>query len=391
MKINKTLTALIAGASLGMSGQAMALGTQAGTEIKNEVTLTYAVSSAPQSDVTGSAQFKVDNKIDMSLTWDTAALKTVAPGVTVFHKFTLTNTGNLDQDYDLGAAVAALTSTIIAGSPNVDVTASADVTPTFTFYDALTEPSVGDSTVTSLAAVPHSDAGDLNQKIFWAGVNYPLTANVVDADILGNYVTVTADVTGNGNNNATDKNANLEEQLFVNADGAGPNDIVNDAAISAIFGDTITTANFEDSTDGLKLSVVVVNDPICNDNDTGYGSAANHVVNSTGIMNCASATAPASYTPKAIPGALVEYTITASNTGQSDADLVEFAQDLSTLTFADVSGVDLRANSLDHVAAAMTGNTDTPVDASTNTALSVTVATFEASAAITITFTAIVD
>lgn len=405
MKINKTLTALIAGASIGMSGQVLAVGTEAGTEIKNVVTLSYDVGTTPQSDVTESAQFLVDNKIDMSLTWDTANLKSVAPGATVFHKFTLTNTGNLDQPYDLSAAEAAVSATIIdLADPGIDtlVSKAALVSPTITFYDALTEPTVGDGTTTTLSAVPHSDTGSANQKVFWAGVSYPLTAGVIDTDILGNYVIVTADVSGNGNASDTDKNtaANLEKQLAVNADGAGPNDSANDAKISAIFGDEITTANFEGGANGLKLSVTVVNDPICNEDDSNYGSATFHASSgtaTTGVMNCVANagtgfTPPSGYTPKAIPGALLEYTITATNSGQSSAKDVEFAQDLSTLDFSDVSGVTLRAASLGNVAAAMTGNTDTPVTTGSTTAgLSVTVATFEANADISITFTAIVD
>jgi len=396
MKINKTLTALIAGASLGLSGQAFAVGTAAGTEIQNKVTLSYDVGNATQDPVSNTAQFKVDNKIDMVLSWDTPALKPVAPGQTVFHKFTLQNDGNLNQPYNLSASVAASGTTIIPGTPNIDADSTAAAAPTFTFYAVDSEPSVGDPTVTALAAVPH--ATGTNTKIFWVGVNYPITADLEDTNKLGNYVTATADVSGNGNQADTDKNSNLEKQLFVNADGAGdaPADTANDAAISAVFGDEITSANFADSTDGLKLSVIVVNDPICNDDDSNYAVSGSHDSGTatTGVMDCnATLTPPSGYTPKAIPGALLEYTITAKNTGRSQAKLVGFSQNLSSLEFDGSTASDsLKAASIDHVVATMLNNNSVDAVVTSNTSvLDVDVTTFDADASITITFTAIVD
>ena len=397
MKLNKTLTALAVSASFGLSGQAFAIGTEAGTEIQNQATLSFSVGNATQTPVTDTAQFKVDNKVDMSLSWDTSALQAVAAGQTAFHKFTITNTGNLDQPYDLTAVTAAASTEILATGPVTSDTASTP-SPTFTFYAVDTQPSVGDTTTTSLAAVPHASGS--NSKIFWVGVQYPLTANLEDTNKIANFITVTADTSGNGNNAATDKNSNLEQQLFVNADGAGPNDAANDAKISAVFGDEITTANFSDSTDGLKLNVIVVNDPICNDNNDNYGVSGSHDsgTSTTGIMDCNAATAPASYTPKAIPGALVEYTITAKNTGRAQAESVSFAQDLNTLVFNGLTAsTPLQANSIDHVVATMAGGAGgnnggvNAVNNSTTSALDVDVATFDSGADITITFTAIVE
>ncbi len=397
MKINKALTALIAGASIGLSGQAMAVGTVAGTEIQNKVTLSYEVDSTLQDTVSNTAQFKVDNKIDMALSWDdTGALKGVAPGKTVFHKFTLTNTGNLDQPYNLSASVAASGTTIFTSPSTVTSNTDATPAPTFTFYSQDLAPTEGvDTPITALASVPHTDALDANKKIFWVGVNYPLTANLEDENKLGNYVTATADVSGNGNDADSDKNTNLEKQLFVNADGVGadPTDLANDAKISAVFGDEITTANFSDVTDGLKLSVKVVNDPICNTDDSNYGILTNHASGTTGLMLCASASAPGSYIPKAIPGALLEYTITAKNTGRSQAELVGFSQDLSSLKFdGATASTSLKSASIDHVVATMANNNSVAAVVTANSsALDVDVATFDADASITITFTAIVD
>lgn len=402
MKLNKTLTALAVSASFGLSGQAFALGTEAGTEIQNQATLSFSVGSTTQTPVTDTAQFKVDNKVDMSLSWDTSGLQAVAAGQTAFHKFTITNTGNLDQPYDLSAVTAASGTEIIAAA-SPDPAINSDTVPSsgpiFTFYEVDTQPTVGvTTTTTSLTSVPHASGS--NSKIFWVGVQYPLTANLEDTNKIANFITVTADTSGNGNNAAADKNSNLDEQLFVNADGAGPNDAANDAAISAVFGDEITTANFSDSTDGLKLNVIVVNDPICNADNANYGVSGSHDsgTSTTGVMDCNAATAPASYTPKAIPGALVEYTITAKNTGRAQAESVSFAQDLNTLVFSGLTAsTPLQANSIDHVVATMAGGAGgnnggvNAVNNSTTSALDVDVATFDSGADITITFTAIVE
>ena len=70
MKINKTLTALIAGASFGLSGQVFAEGTAAGTTITNTVTLGYTVSTVPQTDLTLDVDFLVDTKVDFNLSND---------------------------------------------------------------------------------------------------------------------------------------------------------------------------------------------------------------------------------------------------------------------------------------------------------------------------------
>ena len=70
MKLNKTLIALAAGASFGLSGQVFAEGTIAGTDIENTVTLGYTVNTVPQTDLTQTATFKVDSRVEFTFTMD---------------------------------------------------------------------------------------------------------------------------------------------------------------------------------------------------------------------------------------------------------------------------------------------------------------------------------
>lgn len=65
MKLNKTLTALAVGASFGLSGQAFAAGTEAGTVITNTASMTYTVGSTPITE-SDDAKLTVDTKVDLT-------------------------------------------------------------------------------------------------------------------------------------------------------------------------------------------------------------------------------------------------------------------------------------------------------------------------------------
>ena len=114
MKINKALTALIAGASLGLSGQVLAAneGSQAGNLISNKVVMTYTVGSATGNTTeSNEAQFMVDRRIDFTLT-ASDILGTVNPGddvstnpTEIVFTYKITNLTNaVSQQYKVSAA-----------------------------------------------------------------------------------------------------------------------------------------------------------------------------------------------------------------------------------------------------------------------------------------------
>jgi len=126
---------------------------------------------------------------------------------------------------------------------------------------------------------------------------------------------------------------NLGKQLTVFADDPSDNnDIAYNGTHTQAFGSEIATAFFtkKDGTEGPSLTAIVVNDPLCNENNDNYGLAGSHAssgTDTTGVMNCVvngDFIPPTGYTPKAIPGALVEYTISAKNHSTTVASLHTF-------------------------------------------------------------------
>mgnify|MGYP000526232536 CR=1 FL=1 len=107
MKINKTLAAMIASAGLGISGQALAIATEtnteAGTVISNTATFSYDVGSENYTDTTTATTFKVDQKVDLTFTWDQTSNITANVGDDFALKLTLTNEGNKAQDFKFEA------------------------------------------------------------------------------------------------------------------------------------------------------------------------------------------------------------------------------------------------------------------------------------------------
>jgi uncharacterized repeat protein (TIGR01451 family) len=93
-------------AALMFGQQALAAGTEAGTDITNEVTVGYQVGGVDQTPLVDSVTFKVDRRVDFTLTpISTPDLEPVTPGENdAWVDFTLTNTSNSDLDFLLAAA-----------------------------------------------------------------------------------------------------------------------------------------------------------------------------------------------------------------------------------------------------------------------------------------------
>ena len=386
MKINKTLAALIAGASLGLSGQAMAVGTQAGTLIPNIVTLNYNVSGISQESIDAGSVFTVDNRIDMTLAWNDT-VGTIIPGATVAYHFTLENPGNLDQTYTFA------TTSVDDLYLDADNTSTRTTTPTaITYYSTYT--GAGDAgnvtfTAASGLAVQHDDeGGTANQKDFWVEITYPNT--LANGDILANAVQISAVLDATTDNTGlTDKNAtgNLTKQLAVYAEAISINgDGAYDGNHSVAFGSQVETAFFEDGngTAGPGLTVQVVNDPLCNPDNSGY---------TLGVVSCASIPG---YTPKAIPGALVEYTLTAKNASTSvAAEHAVFTHSLDAAKQGTLANVKLTVGVTPVADLAATYDYGTPattytINESTASALDVNVEDVAADTTVTITFTAVI-
>jgi len=313
-------------AKLGLSAgvllfaqHAFAAGTVAGTDVDNLATVTYEVATVLQ-DVVESAPgvgnavpgagngsvttFKVDNRVDFSLTQVGTAHTTVSPGQTnAFVEFLLSNDGNSAQDFNL--AVAQLASG--DGAVNTLVDTDKDMANLrIRVGNAGGVPVLGDLAYgdeiapdTAVTVYVFGDA-DLVQGLVNGDVaNLELTATVAAA---GAALTLGADLADDVGNPDT---AGVE---VVFAEGGA----LGDGIESDRDGFTVASA-------GLTVSKIatVISDPF------------NNTTN-----------------PKAIPGAVVEYVITVANGGASDADNVSISDAIDTdvvfdATFNGNSGLDI--------------------------------------------------
>ncbi|MBN2824863.1 MAG: hypothetical protein JXQ76_06035 [Campylobacterales bacterium] len=101
----KKILGLVAFIALSFTG-AYAAGTAANTDVVNTATLTFT--GGPAGGITASDTFKVDRKVDLTVTWDDLANIVVGQNDTdQVLTFTVSNTGNDLQDFALTEAIAS--------------------------------------------------------------------------------------------------------------------------------------------------------------------------------------------------------------------------------------------------------------------------------------------
>lgn len=129
---------LIGGVLLGLVTQgAQAAGTASNTTISNLSTLNYsvggvaqtAIGSSPTGNTAGAGTattFKVDNIVNLTVAESNSTVTSSSPGATnQITTFTVTNTGNTAQGYNLVGANAIGAPTVFGVADNIDVTLSA--------------------------------------------------------------------------------------------------------------------------------------------------------------------------------------------------------------------------------------------------------------------------
>ncbi len=156
-KLDRLLKISAAAGLLLMGQQALAVGTDAGTEIINDAVITYEVNNVQQNQETAGATFRVDRVVNFTLDTANAALTPTAPGETgAIVLYTLTNIGNSPLDFRLLAENASGDDDDMAGGfvAFVDTNANGVVdVGELDFVDALPE---GDTvTITVIADAPN--------------------------------------------------------------------------------------------------------------------------------------------------------------------------------------------------------------------------------------------
>jgi uncharacterized repeat protein (TIGR01451 family) len=293
-RFKRAALACVALGAISVSQQALAAGTPADTSITNRATVNFQVSGVAQSPIESSPSgnstagvgsgadttFKVDNKLDLTVTEVGAAATTVSAGaVNQVTTFKLTNTGNFPQGYQL--APTQVGGTLFTHTDNFDVANVRRFVSTAACSTSSTTPTYNSATDT--ATVVNTLAADACVYVFVVA-DVPLNA----ANGGAANVRLTATATAAGTNAATPL---LETTT---ADTVG---------VDVVFADTgVNTNRTEFAEDqywvqtaalSVQKTSTIISDP--------FNSTTN---------------------PKAIPGAVVEYAVKLTNTGSVSASVV---------------------------------------------------------------------
>lgn len=338
----KRLLAMAALAGLGIWQQAaLAAGTPASTPILNKATINYSVGGTAQTPIESSptgnttagvgngvnTQFVVDDKVDLTVTELSGAGTVVNPGQTnQVTGFRVTNTGNAPHAFAL--AGANLTGGVVF--TNTDNT---DVANLRVIVDSNNNGTYEAADLTANINNINTLAADANIVVFIVAdvpvtttngqfANVRLTASAAVNNTPGTLVTQTAGPDTAGVD-------------FVFADGAGAGDVARDGKHSADDQYAVQSARLT-----VTKASAVVSDPF------------NLLVN-----------------PKAIPGAVVEYTVTVANTGTQNATGVTLLDPLPANTAfrpnvysGNTKDVRITINGVDTFCTAEAGGVDTGGD-----------------------------
>ena len=292
LRLGLTATALLLGQ------QALAAGTLAGTVVSNQASVDYDVNGADQTDILSTASgsppgtgdpttFVVDNKVDFTLVTADIALQTTGLGqINVPTRFTLTNEGNATQDFRLDPDNLPDTTADPFGGGNPDNTDMAALTAYVDDGDNAWDPALDTATYVDELAP------DTTITIWVAGTG-PAAGATGDVAVVDLDATVReGGVPGTEGGPVTQDNGSADDQNLVQvvfADGIGVGPGLGDGVETDQSGYQVSTAALE-----ITKSITVVSDPF------------------NGTTN-----------PKAIPGAILEYSVQVVNSGTQDADCLK--------------------------------------------------------------------
>ena len=308
------IIALAVAAALS-GGAAHAAGTLSGVSISNLASLNYSVGGTPQTLIESTAagnttagagngsatSFVVDNKVNLSVVESGSAVTSVVPGaIDRITTFTVTNLGNTAQGFTFVAANQLAASAVIAGTAD-----SIDVSNFRVFVDANGNGTYQSGTDTATAIL--TLAPDASVTVFVLADIPVLATNGQQAN-----VTLTATTTTAGTATAVVATAG--------ADTAGVDIVLADAATveSAFVGTSAARDGQATARDAYRIASAVISVAktsllVC---DPFNGSAADR---------------------KNIPGSIVRWTITISNsaTATASATLAQVTDTLNANTTFD--------------------------------------------------------
>lgn len=327
----KTGLAALALAAMGFSSSAFAAGTASGTSIDNRAEVSYTVGTTLQDIIESSSagnstpgagngadtSFLVDNRVDVSVT-ETAnngvgddTYTSVVPNSTGYvTAFTVQNDGNTSQGYTLSAADVAAAQVLYTLADDYDIVTGTGALNVFVEDGTTAGYQSAEDTATAITSL----AADASVVVYVVA-----TVDAGAADDNFAVVSLTATTTNDGTATTTTETAGADTTAVdvVFADGAGTDDAANDGAASDRDAYLVQTADVSIS----KTSAVVA-DPI------------------NGTTN-----------PKAIPGAIIEYTITVDNDATASASA-------TGITITDVLDTEVLAGTILYCDEAPTADVD---------------------------------
>ena len=311
----KLFGGLIIAVSLMFSQAAWALGTASGTTINNLATLNYSVSGVAQTAIgsspTGNSvgagtntAFVVDNKVNLTLVTNDASAVSVVPGQTnVLTTYTLSNTGNTVQDYSFVTTQLATGSTVFTTNDNFDTGACS----VFVETNGTPGYQAGADTATFVDEL----APDATKVIYVVCASIPSTqVNNDQANISLTATTLIGGAAGQGGALSQTVGANTAGVDVVFADVQ----VVASGAVSPLQVN-VNANNTNPIQAGLDGKAIA--------NDAYKVVSANLSVAKTVTLLCDPVNGNTN--PKNIPGALVQYAITISNTGSAAASLTSLS------------------------------------------------------------------
>lgn len=345
--MKRNILQLAGAALLLLAGAPVALAqTTAGTQVKNEVTVTYEVGGVGQTDETNDTSFLVDRRVDLVVSESGGAVKNIVPDATPSiangYYLTYTVTNNSNDIIDIKLDVAQLNGETIFTTLTDNKDSSA--TPTYSLYidneggGSIGSWDAGDGAVQVDGAQPYLDhvaAGD-TMTVFVVTNQFYDDATLDNDDVIGLSLTGTAASAWNDPALPAAVSAEFPTARVADAGNLGA-DLANDtdgdvaAAVENVFDDPVDIDGSldaagngkDDAYDAFVVQTAAITvtkrskvyyDPVTLDADD------------------------AGEEPKAIPGALVLYCITIANTGDSDAENVVVSDDIpSNTVFVDAN------------------------------------------------------
>jgi uncharacterized repeat protein (TIGR01451 family) len=286
LRLGMTAVALLLGQ------HAFAAGTTAGTVVSNQATVAYAVAGNGQTPILSTAAgsapgtfdpttFVVDNRVDFSLVTVDTALQTTGLGqANVPTRFTLTNEGNLVQDFRLDPANLPDTTADPFGGAQDDNIDMAVLTAYVDDGNGVWEPA------NDVATYVDELAPDASVTI-WVAATGPAAGITGDVAVVDLDATVREGGVANTEGGPITDDSGVADDpdtvqvVFADGPGPGPGDGVE----TAQSGYQVATAALE-----VTKDVTVISDPF------------------NGTTN-----------PKAIPGAIVEFSVQVTNNGTQAA------------------------------------------------------------------------